>query len=174
MISNDLTDLIGHMEWADATVWMAVLELPPAEWEDPRVRQLLCHVHAVQWAYLQLWRKETVEVHEPSDFGQLREIRDWGRSYHSELAATLGTLDEPALERTVTFPWAADLQRRYGEVHPTSLRQSILQIASHSTYHRGQINTEIRRLGGEPPLVDFVAWIWAGRPAPDWEAREDA
>lgn len=174
MIPNDLTDLIGHMEWADATVWTAVLELPPAERGDPRLRELLCHVHAVQWAYLQLWRREAVEVLEPSDFGQLREIRVWGRSYYAELAATVGTLDEQALERTVTFPWAADLQGRYGEVHPTSLRQSVLQIASHSTYHRGQINTEIRRLGGEPPLVDFVAWIWAGRPAPDWEEQEDA
>jgi hypothetical protein len=28
-----------------------------------------------------------------------------------------------------------------------------------------QVNTRIRELGGTPPLVDFIAWIWAGKPA---------
>jgi len=41
-------------------------------------------------------------------------------------------------------------------------------VASHSTYHRGQIATRIREIGGEPPLVDFLYWVWSGKPAPQW------
>ena len=26
----------------------------------------------------------------------------------------------------------------------------------------------LRELGGEPPLTDFVAWIWLDRPPADW------
>lgn len=37
-----------------------------------------------------------------------------------------------------------------------------------ATYHRGQVNTWLRELGLEPPLVDFIAWVWFGKPAPDW------
>ena len=43
-----------------------------------------------------------------------------------------------------------------------------MQVALHSTYHRGQINARIRELGGEPPLTDFIAWVWAGKPQPSW------
>lgn len=161
-MSEDLDDLMRHMEWADALVWSEALTLTPPARRDPQLRRLLCHVHAVQWAYLQLWREESVEIHEPSEFGDLGEIQSWGRKYYEELQGTLARLDAEALARTVEFPWAEELAGRYGRLHPTSLRRSILQIASHSTYHRGQINTRIRALGGEPPLVDFVAWVWAG------------
>ena len=35
-------------------------------------------------------------------------------------------------------------------------------------YHRGQNATRLRELGGEPPLTDFVAWLWKGRPDGKW------
>jgi uncharacterized damage-inducible protein DinB len=38
----------------------------------------------------------------------------------------------------------------------------------HTVYHRGQVNARVRALGGEPPLVDYIAWLWLGRPAPEW------
>ncbi|HLG57803.1 MAG TPA: hypothetical protein VI485_20835 [Vicinamibacterales bacterium] len=41
-------------------------------------------------------------------------------------------------------------------------------MTSHSTYRRGQVNERFREVGGEPPLVDDIAWIWFGRPEPDW------
>jgi uncharacterized damage-inducible protein DinB len=46
----------------------------------------------------------------------------------------------------------------------------MIQVATHSTYHRGQVNARLREVGGEPPLVDYIAWIWFGRPAPEWSA----
>jgi uncharacterized damage-inducible protein DinB len=44
----------------------------------------------------------------------------------------------------------------------------MLQVASHSTYHRGQINTRFRELGGEPAIVDLIAWVWLGKPKASW------
>jgi uncharacterized damage-inducible protein DinB len=35
-------------------------------------------------------------------------------------------------------------------------------------YHRGQVNTRIREVGGEPAAVDFINWIWLGKPDPEW------
>ena len=39
----------------------------------------------------------------------------------------------------------------------------------HSTYHRGQVNVRLRELGGEPQLVDFIAWVWEGKPRAVWD-----
>ena len=43
-----------------------------------------------------------------------------------------------------------------------------MQVFSYTTYHRGQVATRERELGGEPPLVDFSDWVWAGKPVPEW------
>jgi uncharacterized damage-inducible protein DinB len=51
----------------------------------------------------------------------------------------------------------------------TTLGDTCFQVASHSTYHRGQVNARIRELGVEPPLVDFIAWRWFKNPPPAWD-----
>jgi uncharacterized damage-inducible protein DinB len=119
----------------------------------------------------QLWRQEPLSIPSPESFGSLVQVDCWGRLYHQERAAFAAGLDGTALEREIEFPWAEQLTARFGRVHPTSLRQSIIQIAMHSAYHRGQVNTRVRELGGPPPLVDFVAWIWLGQPPAEWPAH---
>jgi uncharacterized damage-inducible protein DinB len=54
------------------------------------------------------------------------------------------------------------------KVMPATLEETMLQVASHSTYHRGQINTRFRELGGEPAMVDFITWVWLGKPKSQW------
>jgi uncharacterized damage-inducible protein DinB len=58
---------------------------------------------------------------------------------------------------------------RFGrEPVPTTMRETMLQVAMHSTYHRGQVNARLRELGAEPPLTDYIAWLWMGKPAAEW------
>lgn len=45
----------------------------------------------------------------------------------------------------------------------------MLQVTTHSTYHRGQINARFKELGGEPGNVDFIIWIWLGKTKVDWD-----
>jgi uncharacterized damage-inducible protein DinB len=44
----------------------------------------------------------------------------------------------------------------------------------HSGYHRGQVARRLREHGAEPPLGDFIAWVWMGRPEADWGGEEAA
>jgi len=43
----------------------------------------------------------------------------------------------------------------------------------HTTCHRGQVATRLRERGAEPPLTEFIAWIWMRRPAPDRGSRAE-
>ncbi|HEX7571604.1 MAG TPA: hypothetical protein VF514_00820 [Bacteroidota bacterium] len=36
------------------------------------------------------------------------------------------------------------------------------------SYHRAQNAVRLHELGGTPPGGDFIAWLWKGRPEPDW------
>jgi uncharacterized damage-inducible protein DinB len=164
-----LRELIRHMEWADAEVWRAVLGNESAV-NDARLNNLLTHVHVVQRLFLILWTKQRLDPAsaQPS-FATLGDLRAWALTYYPESNRFLGALDESTLKDVVEMPLARSLEARIGRtISMPTVGETIQQVASHSTYHRGQINARLREVGGEPPLVDYIAWIWFGRPAPNW------
>lgn len=165
---DELHDLFRHMAWADGRVWSAILATPSTE-GDALLREKLWHIHLVQRAFLSIWSGTAPDYRELSTFPDLRALQQWGRTYHDEVRPFLGTLEEPALGQPVRLPWAAQLAATFGKdaADPT-LRETLLQVAMHSTYHRGQVNTRLRELGGDPPLVDYIAWIWISRPTAEW------
>jgi uncharacterized damage-inducible protein DinB len=166
----DCKALLGHAEWADALVWRSACTLGG---EDRELREKLHHLHMVQWAYLHIWQAEPVKPRELSTFPTLVSIRAWAREYYRALLPYLATVSEETLGQQLRFPWADRLVQRFGRAQPATWGESVLQIALHSSYHRGQAARRLRELGAEPPLSDFVAWIWSGRPAADW-GEEDA
>lgn len=163
----DLRLLVEHMEWADAALWQAVLATPQAA-SDARLRQLLHHMALVQWSYLGFWQEAPRSVPALESFPDLAALREWARATHTEIARFIGTAPDPG--RLVPIPWEAELAARFGVARPASLGDTLLQVSSHSTYHRGQVNARIRELGGEPAEVDYIIWIWAGRPEAAWTA----
>jgi len=170
----DLADckaLLSHAEWADALVWKAALS---SGQEDDELRAKLHHLHLVQWAYLHIWRAEQVRPRELSTFPTLAGIRGWAREYYRELPSYLGALSDPDLGSEVRIPWADRLVQRFGRARPTTLAESVLQVALHSSYHRGQVVRRLRELDVEAPLSDFLAWIWMDRPEADWGEPEAA
>jgi uncharacterized damage-inducible protein DinB len=164
---DGLRELLLHMEWADAVVWRAALAHPPAV-ADARLRDLLLHLHGVQRAFLTMWTSEPLTFPQPNDFQDIAAVHAWSQPYYAELAAFLATVDEASLSRTVEMPWLSEFEQRTGRsFQRPSLAETMFQVTSHSTYHRGQVNARIREVGGEPPLVDYIAWIWFGRPQPE-------
>lgn len=170
-MTTELRQLLEHTEWADALVWSEVVR-DDAMRDDGRILELLHHVHLVQHVYVDVLQGDEVRLSELDDFADADEVVRWGREGHARLRRFTDTIEERELGRRITFPWAEQLLETLDEVHPTDVRQALLQVASHSTYHRGQVATRIRECGGEPPLADFVAWVWAGRPEPAWPAAD--
>jgi uncharacterized damage-inducible protein DinB len=168
MVRDLLNEVMRHMEWADAIVWKSVLSLPRAR-SDERLRDCLYHMHAVQWAYLQIWRDASPDLPEASSFEDLTAIHAWGREYYRRLAEQGDWLEVAAVQRPVHFPWAEQLAERFGGPAPATLAEAILQITSHTTYHRGQVNMRLRELEADPPLTDFIAWVWMSKPEADWK-----
>jgi uncharacterized damage-inducible protein DinB len=172
LFSRELfVDMYRHMEWADATVWNAVpADSPP----DVRLRQLLSHVHVVQRAFLQIWTGKRLEdaFRSAEDFSTLSDLREWARPYYAEAHAFVAQCGPDALAREHVIPWGAELARAYNrEPGPTTLGDTCFQVVSHTTYHRGQVNVRLRELGVVPPLVDYIAWLWLGRPVAEWRSE---
>ena len=164
---DNLKDLYRHMEWADASVWRALLQSAEGA-SDQKLREYFHHLHLVQHAWLRAWRSEAPDMSFPT-FEDIRSVMLWGRSYYQEIFGHLEKLTDDRLAETMRLPWAEMVEREIGRnPERISIAETMLQIPLHSLYHRGQINARLRAVGGEPPKVDYVMWVWLGRPAADW------
>ena len=167
-LQDELLELAAHMEWADALVWSTTLQSGPARADD-RLRGWLHHIHTVQRAFTAIWKgtharpRERRLVRRPpalATLGTRRRTPACGRSCSAADAASLG--------KTIELPWAGRAIERHEAVSHPTLAETARQVAMHSMHHRGQVNARLRELGAEPPLVDYIAWIWRGRPEPMW------
>ena len=165
--ATTLTDLYRHMEWADAAVWTSVLASESGR-TDTKLREHLYHLHMVQRAFLRAWRGEPREMPYPT-FDDAQSLMLWARTYYAEAFAHVGALTDAHLSEPMPLPWASMVKRRLGrEPATTTVGETALQVTLHSTHHRAQISSRLRDVGGKPPLVDYIAWVWLGRPAADW------
>ena len=164
-----LRQLIRHMEWADAEVWRAVLVHEPAG-NDPRLRELLTHLHLVQRLFLVVWQKQPFDPSRGQpQFTMATDLRNWAQTYYADANRFLDGIDESSLKSEVVMPFVKVMEAQLGRTFAkATLGDTIFQVTSHSTYHRGQVNARLREVGGTPPLVDYIAWIWFGRPVPNW------
>jgi uncharacterized damage-inducible protein DinB len=167
-----LRDLFQHMEWADAAVWRAVLAHDAAR-TDARLCDLLRHLHTVQTIFLLVWRDEPLmpTIQSLSTITDAAALQQRAMAYYPEARRFVESVDPASMTRGITMPFLADMEKQLGKTFAVpTLAETMFQVTSHSTYHRGQVNARLREVGGEPPLVDYIAWLWFGRPAPDWTA----
>ena len=163
-----LRELYAHMEWADARVWSVAVKTEAASL-DVALREKLFHVHLTQRRYLNMWTDAPQQTLRPEDFDNLGSLFEWAHPYYAEVRGFLDAADSSTLERPVPELFRHRLEEHLGRgVTGITLGETVLDIPNHTAHHRGQLNTRLRELDGEPPLVDYVAWVWQGRPIAEW------
>ena len=164
-------DLLRYMEWADARLWAAVTTNDAARKDDEIWKQLQ-HLHTVQEMFLGLWMHESfdaMKARAAASIPDLPSLWQAARSYYGRAQQFLTDVSGPRFVETVEMPWLAEYEKTLGMTFakPT-VAETVIQVVNHTTHHRAQVQARVRALGGEPQLVDYIAWIWFGRPAPEW------
>jgi uncharacterized damage-inducible protein DinB len=103
-----------------------------------------------------------------ADYPNLAAVRRWGRSFYDEARALVADAADRRLSEPVPVPFSERLAPPCGSVTHATFAETVLQVALHSTHHRGQLATRMRDLGSEGPLTDYVVWIWTGRQRAEW------
>jgi len=171
MQTNELIEFARHCSWADATVWQSVLGHSSGA-ADPKILGWQHHIHTVQWAFLQLWRGDELVLREQAEFPDAAALAGWGCDANRQIIDYLESSRASDLERHLEVPWSAQLEQRWGkEVAPVTVAQSVVQVSIHTAHHRGQVAARLRAVGGVPPTIDYIVWLWLGQPAADWPER---
>jgi uncharacterized damage-inducible protein DinB len=161
-MTDPLSDLFAHQEWADSAFWKAAAAHPGAL-EDPALRTRLHHIHSVQRAFLDVWHGRPRRPPPAESYPSIDALREDARRYYAELSDFLAK-DAPArLEERLNVPWFPEPQR------PITLAETMHQVVMHSQHHRAQNATRLRELGAIPPMTDYIVWVLDGRPKPLWQ-----
>ena len=165
-----LRDLYSHMEWGDSTIWAIISENHEAASAEKALHERMFHIHYTQHVFMKAWQGDEFKYVKSDAYPTLQTVRELAQSYYVELHDFLGTLKDDDLEKPMPLPWAKFMSRQLGkEVEVTSLGETLFQVTSHSVHHRAQVNLQLRDLGAQPPLIDYIVWVWMGRPAPTWQ-----
>jgi hypothetical protein len=170
---SEYRNLVNHMEWADAQVWTSILSKPLLE-NDDWIKERMHHYHSTQWAYGQIIFKLPINIPELRNFADINSIGCWASCFYKEFSDMFSKLDEIELQEKVEFPWSTRIAEKFGSISPANVGESIIQLALHSTHHRGQVVMHLREAGIEPPMTDFIAWIWMRCPKASWNIHSAA
>lgn len=161
-------DLFRHMQWADAEVWRALMATPNAT-SDEKLMKIVRHLHFVQRSFYLMWTRTEIKPEELHAQRDPETLREWARTYYPEADAFIAQTDADSLNDIVLMPWLPHFAEQLGRpLQAPTLADTLVQLPAHSTYHRGQANARLREIGGDPPLVDYIAWVWFGRPEAGW------
>lgn len=118
----------------------------------PSVRDTLQHVMLAEWVWTERWQGRSPSGYPPESFADLSALRARWQAIASDLMARIRALTSEELERTLEY------RNLKGNAFSSPLREVLLHLANHGTYHRGQIAIMLRRLGATPVGTDLIGF----------------
>jgi uncharacterized damage-inducible protein DinB len=159
MPSDDAVSLFAYNRWANARMLAAVRPLPEADYVRevgggwPSVRATLVHLAGATQAWVErLSGRDATRLPAPAEFPRFRDAEALLLKAEDSLDAFLPSFTP---ERLVTpFRW-----RNLQNTERTAPLWTVVRhVVNHSTYHRGQISSMVRSLGGTPLPTDLLLW----------------
>lgn len=146
-----MRDLIAHKAYANTLMLTAIREHPAAS-VDPEILELLHHILVSNrfWTLTCLGQPfdRAQETIVPATLDALMETYD---TTQRDEEAWMASATESEMARTIDSPLIPGAR--------CTVAQAMMQVCMHSQGHRSQCAKMLRRLGGTPPMTDFILWL---------------
>lgn len=112
---------------------------------DERTINLINHtLNAQQVWNSRVLNEKSFEVWQVNPFENLNEIN------RRNFEKSMRIVEDSNLDKVITY------QNSRGTTFESTIFEILFQAINHSTYHRGQINTQLKQKGIEPVLTDYI------------------
>jgi uncharacterized damage-inducible protein DinB len=160
MSRNDIKNLFDYNRWANSLTLDAIASLPQEQFITEvassyrSVRDTLTHILSSEWVYLMRCLGESPkQMLDPAIFPDLNSIRMKWDEVNQQWQKFIAELSEESLQNVIAY-----INFR-GELWKYPLSRILQHVVNHSTYHRGQITTQLRTLGAKPVMTDYL-YYW--------------
>jgi len=145
-----IESLFEHDEWATARVIRAISATPEI---GGGVLKLLAHLLLTEKVWLlRLKGVDTTDMNVSAEL-TLAACEELAEENHIGYTEFNSSLSEEVLDRVVTY------KNLSGKEFRTPLKEILLHVALHGTYHRGQIASALRGAGHTPVNTDFITFV---------------
>jgi uncharacterized damage-inducible protein DinB len=160
MTTNEARQLFSYGSWATALMFGAAEALTEEQLEAfvassfPSISGTLGHIVGSEWLWLRRWLGDS-PASMPAWVGKpaLTELKVQLAAVEAERTSFLARLTDADLERVVSY------RGTDGQSFSQVLGHLMRHVVNHSTYHRGQLATQLRQLGETPPSTDFTRYL---------------
>lgn len=156
---KSIQGLYDYNRWANARVLDAVSKLNTEQFTKDlensfrSVRETLVHTLSAEWIWLERWNgtspKSMLGAAELIDVEAIKTRWD---KVESERTDFIRSLTPERLQTVISYV------NTRGQTFAYPLWQMLVHVVNHSTYHRGQITTLVRQVGGKPVGTDLLVF----------------
>ena len=154
-----IRDLYAYNRWANARALEAASTVDAGDFTKEvggsfaSLRGTLAHMYGAEWIWLERWRGTSPrQLPFALDFPDVETIRSRWQDVEREQKEFLDSLDPGRLAEVISY---VNLK---GETFAYPLGRMLHHVVNHATYHRGQITTLVRQLGGTPLSTDLLLY----------------
>ena len=152
--------LVDYTNWANARVLQLAAEIDAEAFTRdlhnsfPSVRDTLAHMLGAEWVWFERWQgRSPSALPGGADFSTLAAIRPaW-----AELAGARDRWLAQLTEAELAAPLAYANMKGDRFVQP--LWHQVQHVVNHATYHRGQVITMLRQVGGRVASTDLINFL---------------
>ena len=155
----EILDLYEYNRWAHERCLDATADLSGDQYSERLVgsfsslRGTLEHLLATEVVWLSRW--EGHSLGDAPDYGGCKDVTSlrslWDSFWHRQRSFLEALTEEDLLQLVA-------IRTRSGIETVQPLGDTLVHVVNHSTYHRGQIATQIRQLGATPPSTDYFLY----------------
>jgi len=156
---QSLRGLLAYTIWADRRILEALAGVPAEELTRENgssfgsLLATMAHILGAEQVWLGRFLGSPLErLPSESDYPDLPSLAGGFTEFWPQLEFFMASLAGDQLDATVE--WV----NSRGEAFSAPQRTALLHFVNHSTYHRGQVATQMRQLGHAPPTTDLVYW----------------
>ena len=146
-----LKKLFNFDRWANDKL---INSLKNQQINDQNVLKLLSHIVLAEQIWILRLKNSN---YKNKNFWQVLDILECESISNSNYQDYIKFIEtkEDASEFTKTITY----KNSKGIEYTDTIENTLTHVAFHSTYHRGQIAKEVRKLNKEPVLTDYIAYI---------------
>ena len=158
-MKDDIFSLYAYNRWADRRIMTALRNLSAGDytrelgggWPSPRAT--FVHLAGATDAWSERFvGRDTTKLPAETDLPLLENAVSVLEAAQTKLEELLPTFTAEQMASPFTWKNLAQQER-------TAPFWAVLRhVVNHGTYHRGQISSMVRRLGGKPLATDMVLW----------------
>jgi len=164
MNRHEIEFLYGYNRWANAKIFEAVAAVTPEQLQKDlstsfdSLHGTLVHIVGAEWIWLERWHGISPPAL-PKDLPTLEALRAKLAEVETGQKAFLEGLTGYELEHKLTYT------NFKGEIWSYPLGRILQHVVNHSTYHRGQVISQLRQLGAHGVGTDLLLYLDGGAKA---------